>query len=181
MKTINYNHRAIPAKVFNGGLFFYIPKIGLALFALFFGTVGMFMLSFGTYWTLTSGALNREMVGLLAILLFGSFSTIFIAIVVLHMYPQIGISTDCLWYRHFFFGWNSLRWQDIEEIRAAKTVFVTQGTVVFSTHLPWYYRFFGRSYGRRKGKALFIPNQLITHQEFLALLRQYNIQVRILV
>lgn len=181
MKTNNYNNEAMPIKVFNGGISFYIPKIGLALFALFFGMVGMFMLPFGTYRTLTSGDLNREMVGLLVILLFGSFSTVFIAIVTLHMYPQIGISPDGLWYRHFFWGWNSIRWQEVQEIRAAKTVFVTQGTVVFSAQLPWYYRFFGRSYGRRKGKALFIPNQLLTHQEFLALLRQYKVQVRILV
>lgn len=135
----------------------------------------------GTYKITSTVPLDREMIALIVILFIFAFNTSFVSIIFLHMYPQIGISTDRLWYRHFFNGWNSIQWQDVEEIRAAKTVFVTQGTVVFSTHLPWYYRFFGRSYGRRKGKALFIPNQLITHQEFLALLRQYNVRVRIAV
>ena len=175
----NYINTAVSTKTFTGDLFFYFAKSGLALFALFFGAAGLFILVGGTYATFTSGPITLEMMALEAVVIIFAINTVSLANIFLHMYPQIKISTDRLWYRHFFYGWNSIQWQDIEEIRAAKTVFVTQGTVVFSPHLPWYYRFFGRSYGRRKGKALFIPNQLITHQEFLTLLRQYNVRVRI--
>lgn len=56
---------------------------------------------------------------------------------------------------------------------------ITQGTVVYSQQFPWYYRFFGRSYGRRRGKALFIPNQLVTNREFSSLLQRNRIPVKI--
>ena len=168
-----------PTEILTGGLFFYFLKIGLILFAVLSFAAGVLVLIVGTYATFTSGPLTLEMIALQGVVCIFTFNALSIGNIFVHMYPQLGISNDRLWYRHFFFGWNSIRWQDIEEIRAAKTVFVTQGTVVFSPQLPWYYRFFGRSYGRRKGRALFIPNQLVTHQEFLALLRQHNVRVRI--
>lgn len=175
----SYNNKTEISEIFTGGFLYYILKLGLGMLAILFSSAGILIMVGGIYKIISTAPLDKEMIALIVILLIFAFNTSFVSIIFLHMYPQIFVSSDRLLYRHFFYGWNSIQWQDIEEIRAAKTVFVTQGTVVFSPHLPWYYRFFGRSYGRRKGKALFIPNQLITHQEFLALLRQYNVRVRI--
>lgn len=181
MDNIHQNDGIKPSKIITGDFFYYAAKFGMAILATIFSTAGISIMVGGNYKIISTAPLDREIIALIVMLFILAFNAAFISLIFLHMYPQIGISPDRLWYRHFFLDWNSIRWQEVQEIRAAKTVFVTQGTVVFSAQLPWYYRFFGRSYGRRKGKALFIPNQLITHQEFLALLRQYKVYVRIAV
>ena len=134
--------------------------------------VGLGAFALGMVATVQAGNYALESLGIVIILLAILGNGLFLGITFLHLYPEIGISETHLWYRHFGF-WHTVPWDEIETVSTAKTLFLTQGLVVYSSRLLLYYWFFGIAYGRKAGKVLFVPNRLTRFDELKARLRRY--------
>ena len=162
-----------PSQIYRGDFVFYFIKLGLGVFGIFSVSVGIGGFTFGIVVTLQAGNYTIETLGMVLILFAILGNGIFLGITFLHMYPEVGISETHFWFRHFGIG-HTIPWVEINDVRMAKTLFVTQGLVVYSNKLPFYYWFFGRAYGRKAGKALLIPNQLQGIDELKVQLQTYG-------
>lgn len=101
----------------------------------------------------------------------------------LYSFPEIGLSQECLWFRHWFI-WHSVRLVDIGLIDEAMGG-EDEGLFVYSEKLPFTYRAitlnwplrarpFPQPYRGRSGKALFIRPELKGYPELKQLLFQYR-------
>lgn len=160
-----------PSQIYRGNFLFYLAKIGLGLLGIVFLTacLGGFILGMVATWR--AGNYTVETIGMVLILLITLSNGLLLGITFLHMYPEVGISETHFWFRQFGI-WHSIAWSKIEEIRIAKTIFARQGLVVYSNRLPFYYLIFGMAYGRKVGRALFIPAHLSQFSELERQLRQ---------
>lgn len=167
-----------PAQIYRGDLLFYLAKVGLGIVGIFFMIVGTGASIAGTIVTLRAESYTVDILGMVVIYLAMLVNGLFLSVTFLHMYPEVGISETHFWFRHFgiwnFGAWHSIPWGEISEVRLAKTLFITQGLVVYSPKLPFYYWFYGRAYGRKAGRALLIPNQLNRMDELKAQLQSYG-------
>jgi hypothetical protein len=161
-----------PSRVYYGNVLFYLAKLGLGVSGVFLMLVAIGVSVAGIVITLQAGNYTIETLGMVMILLYTFGTGLFLGVTFLHMYPEVGISETHFWYRHFGL-WQVIPWDEIKLVRPAKTFFITQGLVVYSDKLPFYYSFFGRAYGRQAGRALFIPNQLSRIDELKEQLRRY--------
>lgn len=149
-----------PAKVFNGNIFFYLVKVCMTLTSILLLGISLFVLTMFASVVITEGAAGMDPID--NVFLPAGFSVLICICLVLvfsHAFPIFSVSEKGLWYRHFL-RWRLLPWKDIQEIHFARTLFLKFGLVVYSRNLPVYYWFYGGAYGRRKGRALLVLNQL---------------------
>lgn len=154
----------MPSTVYRGSFLFQIARIGMSgLSILFLGAIvifPLFALIKALQETISSGANIADLRFVALFVAITSLIGIRLFLILIHMYSEIGTSSDALWYRYWF-GWKSIPWEQISDVEAAKMSFsIKIGLLVYSERLPFYHRFYGKAYGSGKGRALLIANRL---------------------
>ena len=153
-----------PERIFRGTIMFYITKVWLTIFSLFFWTVAIGMFGGFTYkFTQEIAGIWKYIELLTCLLIPGLCISTINLISVLYMYPEIGTSPKAFWYRNCF-RWRSIRWKDIECVTIDQPLFIKQGLFVYSQTLPFYYTFIGRA-SRTGRKAIFVSRHIRGFQE----------------
>lgn len=169
-----------PERIFRGGIGFYLGKVITFFIALVFVISGFVIPLFALVLYLT-GEISRQPPSLWLVLLFallGGFS-FWLAGNWWLAFPEIGISKNYLWFRHFGI-WQTVRWVDITVIAESQQA-IDGGLYVYSERLPIYQRFSTSDLGakgritappanRKRGRALFISPALRGYRELSTML-----------
>jgi hypothetical protein len=100
--------------------------------------------------------------------------TIWLAILFVHLFPDIGISPDRFWYRPLFY-WYSVPWSDVSQIHEGHTTLISVGLLVYTEQLPFFYRSFPGMYGGPRWKAIIASNHLRHFKQLKEELHRYKL------
>lgn len=101
-----------------------------------------------------------------------------VPILLWHLWLDIGVSGDLLWYRAGI-GWHAIKWSEITHVEPAQFRSFRRGHIgvlVYTSQLPIFFRFYAAAYGRHQGRALLVPSRLVQYKELETLIASHVVQ-----